>query len=83
MRRLARYDVEVRYFDEKDSRCRFVLSVNDAVQGAAWESPSKGQGWTSQTIRDMEIRAGDEIKVAVEGTPARLDYVQLNRSSPR
>ena len=75
----ARYDVEVRYFDEKDGRCRFVLLVNDTVQGAAWESPGKGQGWTSHVIRNVEIRAGDEIKVAVEGAAGRLDYVQLNR----
>src|SRR5262245_45911922 len=58
----ARYDVEVRYFDEKGSRCRYVLSVNDAVRGAAWESSGEGQGWTTQTIRDVEICIDDEIK---------------------
>jgi hypothetical protein len=79
----ARYDVEVRYLDEKDKRCRFVLSVNGAAQGAAWESPGTGQGWTTQTLRDVEIRAGDEIQVAVEGTPGRIDYVQLKRSAAR
>jgi hypothetical protein len=77
----AHYDVEVRYFDEKDSRCRYVLSVNGAVQGAAWESAGKGEGWTTQTIRGVEVRTGDEIKVAVEGAPGRLDYVQLNRTA--
>jgi hypothetical protein len=79
----ARYDVDVRYFDDKGSRSRFTLSVNGAAQGSAWESAGTGQGWTTQTIRDVEIGTGDEIKVAVEGTEGKLDYVQLNRSSPR
>jgi hypothetical protein len=79
----ARYDVDVRYLDEQGSRCRFVVSVNGVAQGPAWESPAKGQGWTTQTIRDVEIGTGDEIRVAVEGTPGRLDYVQLIRSPSR
>ena len=73
--------MEIRYFDAKDSRCRFALSVNGAAQGAAWESPGEGRGWMSQTIRDVAIRRGDEIRVDVRGDDAeagKLDYVQLN-----
>jgi len=76
----ARYDVELRYFDAKDSRCRLALSVNGAAQGAAWESPGEGRGWMSRTIRDVAIRRGDEIRVDVQADDAaagKLDYVQL------
>jgi len=41
-RDLASCDVEIRYFDAKNSRCRFALSVNGAAQGAAWESAGEG-----------------------------------------
>lgn len=77
----ARYDVEVRYFDAKNSRCRLELFINGAAQGAAWESPGAGRGWTSRTIRDVTIRRGDEIRVDVRGDggeAGKLDYVQLN-----
>jgi hypothetical protein len=77
----ASYDVEVRYFDAKDSRCRLALSVNGAARGAAWESPGEGRGWMSRTIREVAIRGGDEIRVDVRGDDAeagKLDYVQLN-----
>ncbi len=77
----ARYDLEVRYFDQENSRCRFALLVNGAAQGAAWESPGEGRGWMSQTIRDVEVNRGDEIRVDVRADRAwggKLDYVQLS-----
>jgi hypothetical protein len=77
----ASYDVEIRCFDAQDSRCRLVLSVNGAVQGAAWESPGEDRGWMSRTIRDVTISRGDEIRVDVRADDAeadKLDYVQLN-----
>jgi hypothetical protein len=77
----ARYDVEVRSFDEKGPRCRFLFSVNGVAQGGAWESPGTGQGWTTHILRGVEIRTGDEIKLTAEGAPGRLDFVQLNRAS--
>jgi len=76
----ARYDVEIRFFDAQDSRCRLALSVQGAAQGAAWESPGEGRGWMSRTIRDVPIRRGDEIRVDVQADDAaagKLDYVQL------
>jgi hypothetical protein len=74
----GRYDVEVRYFDEQGRRSRLALIVKSAARGSAWESAGTGQGWTSHTIRDVEVSAGDEIGVDVSGQPVRLDYVQLN-----
>jgi hypothetical protein len=63
----ASYNVEIRYFDAKDSLCRFALSVNGAAQRADWKSPGEGRGWTSRTIREVAIRRGDEIRVDVRG----------------
>jgi predicted amidohydrolase len=77
----GRYDVAVRYLDEKGSRSRFKLLVNGAAQGAAWESAGQGGGWTTRTLRDVPVRAGDELAVEVSGKPARLDYVELNATT--
>ncbi len=77
----GRYDVEVRYFDEQGRRSRFALFVNGAARGSAWESAGTGQGWTSHTIRDVEVSSGGEVGVDVGGQPVRLDYVQLNLRS--
>jgi hypothetical protein len=74
----GRYDVEVRYHDGDGGRGRYTLLVNGVARGEAWESAGKGQGWTTQTIRDVEIGTGDEVEVEAKGTPGRLDYVQLN-----
>ncbi len=74
----GRYDVDIRYFDEQGRRSRFALIVKGAARGSAWESAGTGEGWTSHTIRDVEVSAGDEIGVDVSGQPVRLDYVQLN-----
>jgi len=73
----GRYDVDVRFFDAREQRCRFTLLVSGVPQGAAWESPGTGQGWTTQTVANVEIGTGDEIAISTEGTGARLDYVQL------
>ncbi|MCH5377149.1 MAG: hypothetical protein JJ992_24570, partial [Planctomycetes bacterium] len=80
----ADYDVEVRYFDAKNMRCRFALSTDGIARGAAWESPGEGRGWSSQMIRDVTVNVGDEIRVEVQGgggESGRLDYVQLNPRS--
>jgi hypothetical protein len=78
----GRYDVDVRFFDERDRRCRFRLLVNGDLQGAAWEAPGKGQGWTTHVVAGVEIRSGDEIAVTVQGDSGKLDYVQLNYRRP-
>jgi predicted amidohydrolase len=77
----GRYDVDVRFLDEAGSRSRFTLLVNGVAQGEAWESAGQGGGWTTQTVRAVPIRVGDEIAVEVKGRPARLDYVELNATA--
>ncbi|MBM4018306.1 MAG: hypothetical protein FJ288_08270 [Planctomycetes bacterium] len=74
----GRCDVEIRHLDEAGQRCRFALFVSGAARGAAWESAGEGRGWTSHTIRGVEIKIGDEIRVDAEGPAGRLDYVQFN-----
>jgi hypothetical protein len=79
----ARYDVEIRYLDEKDSPTRLAFFLDGKAQGAPWQTKGEGRGWTSHTIRDVEISAGNEIRVDIDGLPGRLDYVQLNwRGAP-
>jgi hypothetical protein len=73
----GRFDVEVRFMDEKDSRTRFAFFVNGQARGESWPSTGGGGGWTSHVIRDVPIRMGDELRVDGEGAPARIDYVQL------
>ena len=77
-RATGRYDVVIRYLDETGLRCRYRMFVNGVVRGDAWESAGEGRGWTSQIIREVDIRTGDEIKVEVEGKGGRLDYVRLS-----
>jgi hypothetical protein len=74
----GRYDVEVRYFDDRGEPSQFRLFVNDKLRGAEWKSAGTGQGWTSHAIRGIEIREGDEIRIEASGPSVRLDYVQLN-----
>jgi predicted amidohydrolase len=74
-------NVDVRFTDESGSRSQFKLLVNGTAQGDAWESPGEGMGWRTHTLRDVPLRAGDEIAIEVQGSPARLDFIQLNFSS--
>jgi len=81
----ARYDVDVRYFDEKDGRCRFSLYVNSEQKGSSWSASKDSDEWTTHTIEDVSINAGDEIMVEVRGDAGeygKLDYVQLNYRAP-
>jgi hypothetical protein len=74
----GRYDVELRYFDEQDRACAFSLEVGGVKHASKLASAAAGEGWTSQTFRDVDIRTGDELVIAAFGSPLRLDYVQLN-----
>jgi hypothetical protein len=78
----GRYDVEVRYFDESGPPGRYTLLIRGVAQGSPWESPGTGQGWMSRTLPDILIRTGDDIAVTAQGSPGRLDYVQLNLVQP-
>ncbi len=77
----ARYDVDVRYFDEEDGRCAYRLVVDGEPQGDAWKASGDDESWRTQTIPDVTISRGDEIMVEVRadgGEYGKLDYVQLN-----
>jgi predicted amidohydrolase len=73
----GRYDVELRYFDQSDQRCRFSLQIAGAKPGSYHDSAG-GVGWTTHTFRDVEIQIGDEIAISALGRPLSIDYVQLN-----
>jgi len=72
----GRYDVDVRYRNDGGA-CRFSLLVNGTTVGNGWESAGKTEGWVTQTLRDVAIKAGDAVEVQAKGAPARLDYVEL------
>ena len=81
----ALYDVEVRYFDEKDGQGELKFLINGAVKGKPWRSSEDNNQWTSHTISDVAISSGDEITVQTQGRAdgnLKLDYVQLNYKSP-
>jgi hypothetical protein len=75
------YDVEVRYFDEKDGRSELKLYVNGVQKGRSWKASADTDSWQSNTIANVAINTGDEIMVEVSGDSGeygKLDYVQLN-----
>ncbi len=77
----GRYDVDIRYFDEKDGRSRFALYVNGAKKGNSWYASKDNDQWTTHTISDVAVKSGDEIMVEVSGDSGeygKLDYVQFN-----
>ncbi|MBL7185758.1 MAG: hypothetical protein ISS70_05480 [Phycisphaerae bacterium] len=76
------YDVDIRYFDAKQGRCRLSLLVNGSRQGDLWSASKNNDEWTTQTIPDVTVSGGDEILVAArsgDGGYTKLDYVQFNR----
>lgn len=81
----ARYDVDVRYAGVPTAGVHFRLLVNGRQRGDAWEAPAGAVTWQTQTLRGVEIRDGDELRVAVRrpaGAEAKVDYVQLNTAEP-
>jgi hypothetical protein len=79
------YDVDVRYFDEKDGRGELKLTINGALKGEPWRSSNDNDQWTSHTISDVAINSSDEITVQTRsdsGERLKLDYVQLNYRGP-
>ena len=78
------FDVEIRYLPAKAGRSEFRLMVGGRPRGDAWMASDSTGGWQSRTIKGVEIKAGDEVQVLVEGNgaePPRLDYVQFNAAS--
>lgn len=79
--REGRYSVDIRYFDDAKRTTHFSLWVKNMVQGSPWVSRGENRGWMTETIHEVPIALGDEIKIELEGEPGRLDYVQLNSSN--
>ncbi len=80
----ALYDVDVRYFDQKNGQCRFALYVNGQPQGSPWNTSQDSDQWKTHTIVDVTVATGDQIMVEVQsdgGQISKLDYVQLNYSN--
>jgi hypothetical protein len=80
----ARYNVDIRYFDEKDGRCQLSLFVNGRQKGSSWYASKDNDQWTTHTIEDVTINAGDEIMLEVQADSneyGKLDYIQLNLTS--
>jgi hypothetical protein len=78
----GRYDVEIRYWDERGATCGYALFVNGNARGTPWKSPGEGGGWTSHVIQAVDIKLGDEIRIDVGGSVGRVDYIQLNVRIP-
>lgn len=75
------YDVEIRYFDNKDGHSELKLYVNGLRKGESWTASADTDSWQSNTISNVTINTGDEIMVEVRadgGEAGKLDYVQLN-----
>jgi hypothetical protein len=76
----ALYDVEIRYFDQKNGPCRFTLYVNGKPQGSPWSASGDSEQWTTHTIADVTVATGDEIMVEVSRVdPAVLPDRPSNR----
>jgi hypothetical protein len=82
---IGRYDVQVRYLDQKGGRSKHTFYVNGIPQGDSWIASHDDDRWRSQTIPDVNIRSGDEITVEVQGDSGefgRLDCVHFNYKGP-
>ena len=81
----GRYNVEIRYFDEKDGRGELKLCINGVTKDQFWHASKDNEEWSSHTISDIAIISGDEITVQTRGDSGeylKLDYVQLNYKGP-
>jgi len=77
----GRYDVEVRFLDEKDGRSEFRLLVGGVRRSEPWTASADTGSWQSKTVADVPVKTGDEITLEVRGDggeAGKLDYVQLN-----
>jgi len=75
----ARYDIEVRYAPPTTGAARFSLLVNGTPTGPNWQDGAANVTWHSHTMRNVAVRRGDRLTVALEtdGGIARLDYLEL------
>jgi alpha-glucuronidase len=81
-----RFNIAVQYFDLRGGTAQFALKIDGKTVGA-WKAnatlPSmrpNGDNSTRKTVEDVELKAGDVIRVEgmPDGTdPAALDYVEV------
>jgi hypothetical protein len=77
----GRYDIEVRFLDEKEGRSEFKLFVGGVQRGEPWTASADTGIWQSRTFANIPVKVDDEIKVEVRGDggeTGKLDYVQFN-----
>lgn len=78
------YNVEIRYFDQKDGHSELKFYVNGIQKGKNWTASDDTDTWQSHTIANVTINTGDEVMVEVSGDSGeygKLDYVQFNYMS--
>lgn len=76
----GRYDVSIRYYDEKQGQSQFSFYIHGIQNGKSWNAANDNDQWITYTISDVTIRSGDEIMVEVQcnmGEKAKLDYVEI------
>lgn len=74
------YGVEIRYRGESSLPNQFEFMINAKTHGS-WKSSGSGKSWMTHTIRNVNLRNGDEILIETKGAPVQIDYVQFNRPS--
>jgi len=75
----ARYDVDVRYFDDA-GRSELKLTLSGAQQGDSWTASADDRAWHSHTLTGVRLRRGDQIAVEIRrdgGEVLKLDYLDL------
>lgn len=78
----GQFDISIRFAESGSGRSTFALSVDGVRRGKPWTGSSDDRTWKSHTVPQVNLRAGNEIRIEVTGEPgaaARLDYVQLDR----
>jgi alpha-glucuronidase len=83
----GRFNIAIQYFDLQPGAAAFTLRINGKAAAAAWTAdallPSgrpNGDNSTRRTVRGVELKPGDVIRV--EGVPdqadlAALDYIEV------
>jgi alpha-glucuronidase len=87
----GRFNIAVQYFDLQPGAARFTLKVNGAA-AATWtadaalpSSRPNGDNSTRRTVRGIELKPGDVIRVEGvpdQADPAALDYIEVMPAGP-
>jgi predicted amidohydrolase len=74
----GKYEAVIRYHSAPAQGGRFTFFINGTPRGSSWTAAAGDSGWASQTVSNVDLRIGDEIRVDIEGPGSRLDFVQFN-----